>query len=650
MELVFHTLTLEDKERILRYTAHSQLQNCDLSFANLYGWQFLYQTEVAEWGGFLLFRFHTDGHLAYLMPVGQGDIHAVMEALHEDACGQGRPFLMLGGNGPWLEAAVRHEKTQYTLTSNRDHADYIYLRETLATLPGKKLQPKRNHLNKFRKLYPDYTYRPLTPDLVPLCLRLSDEWGATKTAPDAQRSVASESRMIRRVLEQMNVLDITGGTLFAEGRLIAFTFGAPINDNTFDVCVEKADIRYEGAYTAINREFAARLPERFIYINREEDLGLEGLRKAKLSYQPHLLLEKFSVWSACTVKQHLEEQLPSCREVQEKWQTRALWKLCFNDSNDFLHLYFNKKYTPDANSVIVDKGRVVSALQRLPYRMVWNGTDVPVGYLSGVCTLPERRGHGLMRQLLGEAHRRMYADGQWFSLLIPAEEGLKSYYARSGYVTCAPSPSYASALATGCSAENLCHTVFRNRQKDDCAQLAGWITTCQTKLRPCFVCQTEQDIDVVLDDLFLSGGVWVKATDREGNIKGIVLATPENEKDIRILDVFVQENTAIAQALFREAARGLQRERGKAIYREAPVQIRILNAKRALALHASVHPELQLTFSLEDKDIAENNGTYILAKGECRHTGDRAAPSYTAEELVQLLFRDQWPYLSLMLN
>lgn len=99
---------------------------------------------------------------------------------------------------------------------------------------------------------------------------------------------------MQTVLENMDALDIQGGVLFAEGRIVAFTYGSPINPTTFDTCVEKANADVEGAYSMINYEFANSLPDTYLYINREEDLGLEGLRKAKLSYNPDTILEKYN--------------------------------------------------------------------------------------------------------------------------------------------------------------------------------------------------------------------------------------------------------------------------------------------------------------------------------------------------------------------
>ena len=171
--IAFKPIDLSDKETVQKYTLCSPRRNCDLSFVNLYSWRFLYQTEIAEMDGFLLFRFYADGQLAYMMPVGEGsDIRPVIEALMEDAKSQGALFRLLGVCANMRAELENAFPDRFNFVSDRDYADYIYLRSDLSTLKGKKFQPKRNHLNKFRSNYPNYTYKPLTSDLIPACLEL----------------------------------------------------------------------------------------------------------------------------------------------------------------------------------------------------------------------------------------------------------------------------------------------------------------------------------------------------------------------------------------------------------------------------------------------------------------------------------------------
>jgi hypothetical protein len=295
--ITFQPINLAHREMILRYTLGSERRNCDLSFANLMSWRFLYLTEVAELDGFLLFRFYVDGQLMYMMPLGEGPLRPVILALMEDAQRQQAEFRMAGVCTELVPLIEAEFPGVFRFTGNRDYADYVYLRSDLATLRGKKLQPKRNHVHRFEALYPDYEYLPLTPDRVGECLQLEELWrrengAAEKFALDAER------RSMTFALQHLEELGIKGGVLHAAGRPVAFTYGAPINAVTWDTCVEKADTEVEGAYAMINLLYAQHLDDQYLYINREEDLGLEGLRRAKLSYHPETLLDKMM----CTLK------------------------------------------------------------------------------------------------------------------------------------------------------------------------------------------------------------------------------------------------------------------------------------------------------------------------------------------------------------
>ena len=278
MTIPFRPITAADADLLRSFTMESKCMNCDMNVANLCAWQFLYHTEYAVVEGFLVLRFVLDGHVTYMKPIGKGDLRPVLELLMADARSLG-DTLRVACVCPCAQALMDESMPgAFTYTINRDKSDYLYLREKLVTLSGKKLQPKRNHVSKFKRTYPNYEYRPLTPDLVPDCIRLGEEWCRTNDSC-MQRAMQAEQKMIAYALQHIDELHIVGGTLFVEGKMVAFTFGSRINAEAFDVCVEKADTSYEGAYAMINNEFVSRLPEDIVYINREEGFIGTSLKK-----------------------------------------------------------------------------------------------------------------------------------------------------------------------------------------------------------------------------------------------------------------------------------------------------------------------------------------------------------------------------------
>jgi hypothetical protein len=287
----FKDIELKDKDLITSYTMKSPRRNCDLSFSNLCSWRFLYNTQYAILDGFLILKFWAEDKLVYMMPIGNGDLKKVLDAMIEDSKYEKEQFCMLGVCSGMCEELKEIMPDRFHFEADRDYTDYLYLRTDLATLAGKKFQSKRNHVNKFRKTY-NYEYVPLTPDRIPECMELEAEWCKMNNC-NQHEGTGNERRALIYALQNFDALGLTGGILHVDGKIAAFTFGMPINEDTFGVHVEKADTRIDGAYAMINYEFANHIPEQYTYLNREEDLGIEGLRKAKLSYQPTILLEKY---------------------------------------------------------------------------------------------------------------------------------------------------------------------------------------------------------------------------------------------------------------------------------------------------------------------------------------------------------------------
>ena len=291
----FKPIQTEDKETITAITYPDNLLNCDYAFANMCSWRFLYDSEYTIDDGLLIIRFFIDEkerkRMVFMFPVGNGDLRQVIDRMEQHSETSGHPLVILGVTP---EGKVKLDTLfpgHFTYIKERDFFDYIYLRDDLVNLTGKKFQPKRNHINKFKKLY-DYTYAPVTQDIISECKKLEQVWYEANKAEEHDGDLFHERDSMSFALDHFNELGLLGGALIVDDRIIAFTYGSPINNTTFGIHVEKADIRYEGAFSVMSQEFAMHIPPQYVYINREEDLGIPGLRQSKLSYHPCLLLEK----------------------------------------------------------------------------------------------------------------------------------------------------------------------------------------------------------------------------------------------------------------------------------------------------------------------------------------------------------------------
>ena len=585
----FKDLSTSDRALIQRFTLYGERQNCDLSFSNLISWRFLYNTQFAVIDDYLVFRFHTGRHLAYMMPIPKPQVMEdgsyrvkpcdecsvkVIRTIRDDSIAMGHPFLMLGVCNYMVDLIEQSFPDTFTIEPNRNFADYIYTRDKLINLSGKKLQSKRNHINKFKSLYPQYTYRPLTEDLIPQCLELEKQWRkVSKDDTDEQdldESLSIELRSMTRAFHRWDRLGLTGGTIWVDDKLVAFTFGCPINQTTFDVCVEKADVNYEGSFSIINQEFVKHLPEQYCYINREEDMGNEGLRRAKLSYHPDILLEKNTVME----KHPLREFEDQDRILQE---TRDLWKLVFNDSDKFMDLYFSRVYKPKYNVTCQLNHHVVAALQTLPYALLYHGQELPAVYISGVSTHPDYRHQEIGNNLMRQAHFDLFYKNVVYAALIPAEDWLYEWYAKCGYaprITCLPHST--DVLSTSFKA-------FARWQRE----------------KTCILLHKQADFDVAKEDILLAGADYQPA---------------------------------------REPIQGM---------------IRVINALKALRSYAAQNPSLNCTIRIEDDhDIPMNNAYYILSEGQVKQTDepDAAARRMSINELADWIFQNEHAEMNLMLN
>ena len=646
MIIPFRPVTAADADLLRSFTMESKCMNCDMNVANLCSWQFLYHTEYAVVEGFLVLRFVLDGHVTYMKPIGKGDLRAVLELLMADARSLG-DTLRVACVCPCAQALMDESMPgAFTYTINRDKSDYLYLREKLVTLSGKKLQPKRNHISKFKRTYPNYEYRPLTPDLVPDCIRLGEEWCRT-TDSCMQHAMQAEQQMIAYALQHIEELHLVGGTLFVEGKMVAFTFGARINSEAFDVCVEKADTAYEGAYAMINNEFVSRLSEEIVYINREEDLGLEGLRKAKLSYYPDLILDKMVATLTAQPKETEEE-------MRVRFETRHLWERSFADPRAFIDLYFREKYRKERNEVIVRDGHVVSALQKLPYPLTYGGRMLPASYISGACTDENYRKRGLMGKLLAQTHRAMADENAVLSFLIPATAELATYYAKFGYTPCFRfgwKETHPIPPCEGGGTDLTAQEVLPDRE-----DLGGSLIYLRQKMqeRPLCVQHPLSDLRAVVDDMRMAGdtmwevrrgtllvGVAICRAEAEGVLLRECLYDDEEARDALIAAIAEHYGQSEVDVLDTTGREG-----------DYFGMARVINAEEMLKAYAQLHPERTFVWTVTDAELPENNGCYRVAEGTCERLEAPCdeAEQLTIAELTHRVLTEENPLMSLMMN
>lgn len=290
-EILFKRPELEDREIIRAYFCKSPSRSCERTFSNVYLWSRFYQVEYAIVKDALIFRDNS-AQLAFAYPAGEPEhVKNALRFLEEYSLKQGKPlrlYHVTQENFAQLDAWC---PGQFQVTYNRDVADYVYEYEKLCSLAGKKLHSKRNHINKFKSTYTDWSYEKLSEKNQEECFQMALEW-RTLNGCEEDPEKNAEMCVTLNSLRLYKELGETGGILRVNGKIAAFTIGEPMCGDTFVVHIEKAFADIEGAYTMINQQFVEHECSAYKYVNREEDAGALGLRKAKLSYKPAFLVEK----------------------------------------------------------------------------------------------------------------------------------------------------------------------------------------------------------------------------------------------------------------------------------------------------------------------------------------------------------------------
>lgn len=287
----FRQLSVNDRQMLFEYFEKSSPRGCEMSFGNLFLWG---DQKIAKINGNLVF-LSTFSKSFYPFPYGSEDIKQTLETLKADASERGIDFI--------LTAICEREKqlleslypNQFYFTTNDGSYDYVYDINDLADLPGKKYHKKRTHLRNFQKAHPNYHVEPFSKDNLEMVREMVKEWYVQKTQT-TDEDFDYEIEVFKRAMDNYDALGLDGLVLIDDGEVLAVTFASKLSFDTLDVHFEKARAGVNGAYTAINYEFARYIRNKYPqikFLDREEDMGLAGLRQAKQSYYPHHQVVKY---------------------------------------------------------------------------------------------------------------------------------------------------------------------------------------------------------------------------------------------------------------------------------------------------------------------------------------------------------------------
>ncbi len=414
----FKRIKLEDFKKIKHFLNNVGETSCESTFISLFVWADYYDNSYCIVDDILFMRSKDGDSYRYSIPFcNDKDLKKAVKILIENLYPEKPSF--------WGQEGARFDKfkelfsKEYVFLNEDDSSDYIYLTENLSTLSGKKYHSKRNHISNFSKQF-DWQYQTINKNNLDKVKDCAEIWYQENLTYDAD-SLLAEKQGVNIILDNMEYLGAKGGCIIVDERVVAFAIGSPINDEVFDIHFEKALGNYQGAYAVINREFAKNELENYKYINREDDLGIEGLRKAKLSYKPVKLLKKY----LCDPKRYTDKQLSECREI---------YNAAFGDSGEFDDILFDAFQN---NIELLENGNgVATMLFKLPCSIIKNKISLDAFYIYAVATKSSEQRKGYAGKLL----EKVYGEGSEVLFLKPVNASLIKFYEANGYKVVTASP------------------------------------------------------------------------------------------------------------------------------------------------------------------------------------------------------------------
>lgn len=293
----FKPIKVENKAEFEKYLFDGTERGCEYTFANMYMWG---RQRAAIVEGHLVLFSQFDRKSVYPFPIGKGDKRRVLDAVMNDAKERGVTCRFTGLREHEMDILNELYPDRFHFHCDRASYDYVYDINDLADLKGRKYHSKKNHYNRFCAMYPNHRIEEINDSNIEKVMEMTERWYRERLEAVPESDLEMEQTAIAKAFRRYKELGMDGLVIFDGDDAVAMTMGSPNSDNTIDVHFEKAIAGVDGAYSAINREFAKYIREKYPniqYLNREEDMGIEGLRKAKESYKPHHLVQK--CWARC---------------------------------------------------------------------------------------------------------------------------------------------------------------------------------------------------------------------------------------------------------------------------------------------------------------------------------------------------------------
>lgn len=387
-------LTLEDYSIIQPYLEKANYEGYNSNFVTMMMWNHEYHIQYEIHENFLIMLHCYKNIYFWAMPFTTPEHYKeALMYMKQYSHEHNFPFMIDCAVEDFVANIKKSDfSNQYLFERTPYNDDYIYDKNMLQTLSGKKMQKRRNHYNAFIKNYPDYQYRDLDLikdfDTILTCL---NKWEGEKD--EMSESMTSEVRGIMSLLSSQNLLPFHIGGIFIHHQLEAFIIASQLNHSTIQIHVEKANKDIRGLYPAILKELLDHHYHDEKWVNREEDMGLENLRRSKQSLHPVKMIYKYRIYENQTVIQKAE--------AEDQQQIIDLWKTCFQDETEkSTHFYFQELYQKENTYVLKNHSQIISALQIVPMSIMKNSIVEDCYFILGVCTHPYYQKQGMMKKLL----------------------------------------------------------------------------------------------------------------------------------------------------------------------------------------------------------------------------------------------------------